>query len=455
MHIRLFLAVGLLLNCSWPARAQEPTVVELQLTPQPVTPESAALHMLPRAPELKDGNAAVVMLRSIWERQGFWHHEWPKLDELIELPYDDPRIVEEFSFAGMQPILRQAAYIRDADWNYPMDEEPLGQILLPDAQGLRDIAGRGLSLWIGQRIAKDELEQAREGILVQLACSRHIARTPLMIIHLVSYAIADLSLDKLGLLLQQRQCPNLYWALAKLPSSLGDTQVMLQWEAEILPRSLPSLLAKPRAIGDPAWKQIAQEFSDFMLMSMDEPLTRGEAEQLRQRLLTIAHEGISHRFDNKQLAEMSDEEVVMRWILRTHERIYQDIIAAHALPPHRALTKLQEVRETVRRLLEETGAPTSPFPKNPVAHYVGLHRFDRRVKLLQTVEAIRDHAARNDGKLPEMLDDVSLHVPNDPLTGTPFQYTLDGDQATLAMPVIEGVDRSIQTRRVYEIRLLQ
>ena len=58
-------------------------------------------------------------------------------------------------------------------------------------------------------------------------------------------------------------------------------------------------------------------------------------------------------------------------------------------------------------------------------------RLDQRIALLRHVEALRLHAAEHDGKLPAKLSDVSVPLPDDPVTGKPFRYELSGATAHL------------------------
>ena len=55
----------------------------------------------------------------------------------------------------------------------------------------------------------------------------------------------------------------------------------------------------------------------------------------------------------------------------------------------------------------------------------------RQIALLRHVEALRLHAARHDGKLPARLCDISVPLPEDPFTGKPFDYTVEGTTAHL------------------------
>jgi hypothetical protein len=55
----------------------------------------------------------------------------------------------------------------------------------------------------------------------------------------------------------------------------------------------------------------------------------------------------------------------------------------------------------------------------------------RQIALLRHIEALRLHAARHDGKLPARLCDISVPLPDDPFTGKPFDYTVEGTTAHL------------------------
>jgi hypothetical protein len=70
----------------------------------------------------------------------------------------------------------------------------------------------------------------------------------------------------------------------------------------------------------------------------------------------------------------------------------------------------------------------------PALHKVlaAQNRLDRRIAALRVIEALRMHAAANNGQLPEKLSDVKVvPVPNDPGTGRPFEYRREGRGATL------------------------
>ena len=51
--------------------------------------------------------------------------------------------------------------------------------------------------------------------------------------------------------------------------------------------------------------------------------------------------------------------------------------------------------------------------------------------MLRHVEALRLYAAEHNGSLPAKLSECSVPLPDDPFTGKPFRYELDGDTAHL------------------------
>lgn len=431
--------------------AQEKQSISLKLSGA-VASESEALRLLPTSTDLKGGNAAVVMLKIIWEQTGWMQNVWPELAELAKLPHDDER-VQNFQFDSFQRQIRRAAMMKTADWEYPLDEEPLAMILLPDVQGMRQLVGQGTTVWVNQQIAKGDLASAREGTITQFACARHIARTPIVINHLVAASIANSGLQRLELLIQQNDSPNLYWALAGLPNSIGNVREAIELESRMMVKSIPSLRNGAPSTGDPDWKLVAAEFSEFMSMIMPTELTNAEAAALQMRMMTAAREDMQSvlKFTDDDLSKMLPEEQVMRWIMLTVQRINTKIENAFTLPPSLAVKKLAELEDEIAQLQKRIAAPAIPWVSQPSNSYMALYGFGRRVKLLQTVEAIRDHMAQHDGELPATLAEIELFVPADPFTGRPFNYDVQDSIATLSMPNLDAIPKERQRQVEYTI----
>ena len=64
---------------------------------------------------------------------------------------------------------------------------------------------------------------------------------------------------------------------------------------------------------------------------------------------------------------------------------------------------------------------------------------DRKVAALRLVEALRLHAGQK-GSLPPSLDDVTcVPTPLNPMTGSPFDYRLEGETVIITLPKSDGI----------------
>jgi len=64
-----------------------------------------------------------------------------------------------------------------------------------------------------------------------------------------------------------------------------------------------------------------------------------------------------------------------------------------------------------------------------------MNRLGRQVAVLECVEAMRLHAAVNNGEFPNCLSDITrFSAPNAPVTGKPFAFSRTGSEAVLEIP---------------------
>ena len=78
-------------------------------------------------------------------------------------------------------------------------------------------------------------------------------------------------------------------------------------------------------------------------------------------------------------------------------------------------------------------APTAPCPPAQPRARTARVSIPARVRV---IEGVRLYGAAHDGKLPAKLADVTEPpLPDDPGTGRPFEYALDGNTATLVSQV--------------------
>jgi hypothetical protein len=85
---------------------------------------------------------------------------------------------------------------------------------------------------------------------------------------------------------------------------------------------------------------------------------------------------------------------------------------------------------------------------------LAAQRSDRQFATLETMEAIRMHAAARGGRLPESLSSLAVvPAPANPFTGRPFDYRLDNQGRGVLEEQSPGVDPVRAGDRVYLIEL--
>jgi hypothetical protein len=373
--------------------------------------------------------------------------------------------------------MKRAAFRREATWEYPIHETPTPYlILLPDVQGLRGFLGAGLSARIRYHLSRGELDQAREGILVGLSNSRHLAQTPFLVNQLVALAIQRIMLERTGELIAQSRSPNLYWALSTLPDSLIELDRAASLEGSVFAMTFPAVndLDRPRDAKE--WSKMASQLIEVLQqlgeIPPQEPPKEGASvvEQFLRRLnpaekahltrlVKHARAELPERFKvpAEKVAAMSDDEATVRWYMRVRLANDQRTAAVLRLPPREAWPQLQQLQAELRSMHEKTGARGYDF-LDPVSIYVSAWSLRRNIASLRIIEAVRHHLAAHGGKLPETLDEIKdVPIPLDPLTDQAFQWKVEGKTATLKAPPLpaEVVEPDSATARgqVLEYRL--
>ena len=442
-----------------PADKPKPKTIELTVHPQALTVTSYKMKLLPEQKDLKDGDAAVVLLRMIFEQQNYMTTVVPKFKQWLEAPVDDPDMLRGIKFDHFYEQLRRAAYIRDADWNYPINEDPMNNILLPDVQMGRVFVGRGLPLYIRKQVADGKPELAQEAILVGLACSRHYARTPFPVCSLVGVGCAKKVLNQADLIVQLPDADNLFWAYQKLPRPLFELQNVASMETIWIEKSIPSLMQRPWPAHEETdeWLAIGTQLAGLDLVDVA-GMNQIEKAAMLQKLYTYLRENWAEIGDEtrESVEEMCPEELAVRFYLQKSKQVSERFQAALGLDPPEALKMMSETKEQLAKMAKEMEIPileNSFFDMTDV--YIAAWSPSRKIVALQTVEALRHYAATHNGQLPDSLDEISdLPIPVDPFTRKPMGYKLGDDSATLIMvnPNVianrEGVDRVANMYRV-------
>jgi hypothetical protein len=425
---------------------------ELTVSPRAIETPLMKYRLLPAEYELRDGNAAPILLRLPWERIPYFRDVVPTFTEYLDVPLNSPKLRGQEIFTFFEPLQR-AAYRKTADWQFPIGERPLGDILLPDVQGGRFIAGYGLSVWIRQRLAEGNLARARQGILVGLAVSRHYGRTPFVITQLVCAAIDSTLLARVAELVSQPNSPNLYWALTQLPRPLIDLRPSIELQQRFLQMTIPGLDDLSQIRTETDWNRRALAVIHFFRESDDAArLQRDGNGRAFEQVVKLARAELPAWTEGgeKRVAAMSDGEAAARWLIDVNDDLSSEATAIMSLDPPLAIPRLEALQKRVSEFCAALGVPKSTLVIVSVNSYFSTHRIEREIDALRVVEAVRNYAAAHHSQLPDTLEKINeVPVPNDPFTGKPFHYELKDGVVTLSA---EGIKLSDPDREVGAIR---
>ena len=462
----VFLAAWVAGGLAWaddaPAEAEGKLIV---LTVEPAAPAAAVLRyrLLPDTSSLQRGNAALVYTKlAILMQGGTFEKQQEQLDQWLELPTDKLPLDEMRkaldSLGGWIDDLNLAARLSDCDWQLPVGDRPLFSILLPEIQSTRSMA-RLLACKARLDVAEGRLDDALRTLQSGLTLGQNVSRGPTLIHGLVGIAISHVMFTAMRDLQQHPQSPNLYWALTALPSPLFDMRRAADVESSMLYLSYPELRALHDGDHTPRdWPAVI----DRVLGELSPQGGRGGS--LNRLALTAvalkAYPDAKRRLIEggrpaREVDAMPVFEVIAIDALTTYDELRDRTMCWLYFPYWQARPHF----EAAEKYLQTEGRNRESIPLAtllvPAIRSVSRAkaRMDREVALLRVIEAARMYAASHEGQLPHSLADIrEVPLPDDPLTGRPFDYTLRDDAALLgSSPGGEPAEQNLYLR--YELRL--
>ncbi len=431
-----------------------PDPVTFLVTPAPEPVPALKYRLVPIHADLNPGDAAPIYLRirhevqsdnikAIGTNEGDWINR-----PLDKFPKEEARKFVE-GWAGKLRQIEFGTRRQECNWNYTLPEEPYNaiEILLPDAQEMRNWA-RLLGIKARLEVAEGKYEDALRTIQTGIAFGRHVGGGPFLINALLGTAIVSGNLTRLEELIGQPGAPNLYWALTALPDPVVPLRNALEIEQRLGELMIPELREPETALSAAEWSvRLAKLFEHTQnltrkLVAYEEG---GPALKLLEKIAFAAYKAellkearpwlVAHGSSQKNVDAMSDDEAALRYVVGKYQTLRDSTYKASYLPYTGALAVLKEAQKANQA--EQTG-PLATFATIFPAIETSLGaqaRMARRVAALRCVEAVRMHAAANDGSLPKSLDEVKLvPVPVDPILGVPFEYTVKEDAAVLKAP---------------------
>jgi len=429
-------------------------IVESAVSPAPAAVPALRYLLLPELRDQQPGNQVQAFYKCFMEQHNFYHDkgEVEKRERWSTAPLAD--LAGERDLVGYGgPGLRQADYaarLESVAWDILLQFKAEGiNLLLPDAQQLRQLAG-ALRVRARGEIARKDFAAAVHTLQTMFALAGTFNQHPTLIGQLVGIAIANITLGVVEELQQQPGAPGLFWALADLPTPFIDLRKGMQGERLWLPKEY-DLLRKAEPIPEAVLDRRVKELTEWLTSGEGgkklTPASEFYASRAGNPATVAAMKGRLARLGHKpaDLDKLGTLQIAMMDDFAHYER-YRDDLMKWTNLPYWELPADLAARKQPEGILPELA---------PAAFKVmqARTRVQQYLSLLQAVEAVRIHAAENEGKVPASLADTKLPVPVDPVTGKPFDYEVRGGVA-----VIRGTapaDRKDDPffNRVYEVTI--
>lgn len=461
-----------------PPREPDPELwtTKLSITATPAPRPLLKYELLPSLRERTPGNAAIGYQRAIILRP-----EWPRdpkksqeqsdlLDRWNSLP------VEQLPTAKMQAFL--SAY-RDllmelddsarrtyCDWQTEkLKADDIGR-LLPSVQGHRELQ-RILSLKCRMELSEKKYPEAIRTLQTGFQSAKYVGEGSTLIEYLVGQAMAAIMISRVDDWIGQPDAPNLYWSLTTLPRPLLDPRVALDGEVRFQESFLPALKEMERG-------PVSEELATNTLTNWCKTLGRGDSPELGglenlANNVGIATMAVLHApaakkdllargiAKNDVEAMPAAQAVLLRSIYR-HREVWDDQVKCFSLPIHQAFAELDRIERQAKKARTQAkddalfAAMSLLYPAVQKVHFAHA-RFERRIALIRTLEAIRMQIATDGGTLPKSLENVTVvPVPDDPFLAKPFEYERTPTGFKLVAPPLPGYGRNMG-EHVYEVTL--
>jgi hypothetical protein len=323
--------------------------------------------------------------------------------------------------------------------------------------GPLQVLAAALQVRFRAEVAGRHFEDAIRTAKTMFALSRHLGEHSAELANLVGLWVAHLSLGTLEEMVQQPGCPNLYWALTDLPSPLVDLRKGVQGDRALMAAEL-GRLRDDMPMTDAELEQFVGRLSGVINFAREQA---GQAPRsLRTGLKARSADPERVRAAGTRLVQSSSArdrvtklpplQVILLDEKREYEVQRDERLKLLALP-------LWQIDSLAGGEARERGGPGLFADLLP--QIVTLRRtqgrLEQQIALLRHVEALRLHAAAHGGRLPTKLSDVCVPLPVDPVTGQPFDYTVEGVTAHVRGRPLRGAGTDPPPTVHYQVTLLK
>jgi hypothetical protein len=417
--------------------------------------------LLPELREMQPGNPIQNYLRCYMEQQHFFfdRDSFTRRERLLVAPLKDLRLQELLNYGGS--ALRQAdwaARLDKPDWQILLKLKIDGiGLLLPDLQQMRALAS-ALKVRFRAEVALGRFDDALRSAKTMFALSRHCGEHPTLIGELVGIAIAAVTIGPLEEMLEQPGCPNLYWALTNLPNPMVDTALGMEGERALILGEFRDL-DENNPMTEEQINKVVVYFDK--LLALANGAAKGKRLNFIREWLDARHKDadkvnaarrrlIDYGLPSERVNRFPADQVLLLEQKLEFEVRRDEVMKYMKLPAWQYGPLTEQIKPDTKKSVWEKGLFDEFVPALVKVRWAQT-RLEQRIALLRHVEALRLYAAEHDGKLPQTLAEIAVPLPDDPVTGKPFQYKLEGTTAHVRGTPPKGQEKNAGFNVHYEI----
>lgn len=448
--------------------------IPLTLTPAGVKKPISRYYVTPQYTEMKPGNRVPTFMRAYMEQDNFYSKElrekrdrWTQM-RLQDLPLDEIKnsgCINGLAYRNPNDLfpsrgrplgdVDEGARQLTADWQiwFNLREDGIGT-LLPEVQKMREHATT-LKIRMRYEIATGDIEKALYTSRTFHGLATAFEAHPTLIGFLVGIAIESINLEALLELIQQPNCPNLYWSFTEIPAKVLDNRLASSAERLLVEDLFRPFVTATGPMGEvEIYKHLKRidglngltggADNQKMKYSLDAGIRSTDKKKVEAAKKLLVETGMKA----DAIGKWSDLQLVVTADIRQYEIMLDEMLVASSLPFPAAMKQVDQVESRIREPNARLAQMFAPTNRKIVAAHA---RLQQRVAYLRIIEAIRLYAFEHDGQLPAKLADCSVPIPIDPVTEKAFEYSVKDGVATLhgGSPNPKQPD----VNRYYEIRI--
>ena len=477
-------AVLLLLTAAVPAAFADTKPgdpIRIAVGPAAAPKPALKYRLYPDRRDLTPGNAATLYYRAMASfvensellkeiGKQYWY-DWMEMP-VKDLPLDQVRD-KLYQARHVLHEVELAARCKDCDWQIEDRAEGFG-LLLPEIQKFRGVAVV-LAVKARYEIAQGQWDEACESLQTGYAAAHHLSLGPTLIHGIIGGAFCRFMDEQVDAMIQQPGAPNLYWALTELPHPFLDEELAVEQESRQLDRMMPWV---KKLDGPPMSEAEAQAAMAEMRTSVDafasdfSLVQPTELDKVSQAFFLVQLHGEAKRalvargnYTAEQVEAMPRFQAVGLYAYLEYRDALDDVLKWLRAPHGVRHPGFQKASERYKQALTRLDRV---FFRGVLLKYIGIGddigasyrkifgvvgRTDRRIAALMYVEALRMYAAEN-GKWPASPEDVTeVPLPDDPVTGKPFEYRVQDTKAVVSTPSVTPGKSDGPDGAAYEVYL--